>query len=42
MSYMTLPNKQTLNKSPSLGDKISKFGIRLYNITSNVKDNCQG
>jgi hypothetical protein len=39
---MTLPvNKQNLNKSASLNEKMIKVGARLYNITMGTKDNCQ-
>jgi hypothetical protein len=39
---MTLSlNKQNLNKSTSLNEKMMKVGARLYNITMGSRDSCQ-
>lgn len=41
MSYVALPSNktQTLNKSPSVGDKLARISARLYNGGNNLRDN---
>lgn len=41
MSFATLPSNKTqaLTKSPSMGDRLTRISVRLYNGGNNLREN---